>query len=78
MKITGDTLRIWRTVKGLNQQGIARKLNISQQEYSKWESKKYISSAQLLRFLDVCHCTLKELEEIQKLTPPAKRGLNLK
>ena len=70
MRITGETLRLWRTMKRLNQHGVAKKLHISQQEYSKWEHKDYIDGQQLLCFLEVCGCTLKELEAIQKLHPP--------
>ena len=69
MKISGDTLRICRTMKNLNQRGIAMALGISQQEYSKWECKAYINGEQLLRFLDICGCTLEEMQRIQKLTP---------
>lgn len=72
MKITGETLRLWRTMKKMNQYGVAKSLNISQQEYSKWESKEYINGEQLQRFLKICGCTVQELETIQKLTPPRR------
>lgn len=72
MKIAGETLRLWRTMKRLNQHGIAESLNISQQEYSKWECREYVNGEQLQRFLKICGCTIEELENLQKLCPPRK------
>ncbi len=73
MKITGETLRIWRAINKLNQHGIAERLEVSQQEYSKWECRKYVGKKQLQRFLKICGCTLEELQNIQNVNPSAKQ-----
>lgn len=68
MRISGETLRLWRTMKKLNQAGVAKKLKVSQQDYSKWESKVCVSEACLNRFVSVMGCTSKELQDLQKFT----------
>ena len=65
MKIQGETLRKWRTLKRLNQKGVAFKLNMSQQKYSVWEQKKFLSDKCLQKFLTVTSCTIDELITIQ-------------
>jgi predicted transcriptional regulator len=72
MKISGKTLRIWRTMKMIKQVAIAKDLNISQQGYSKWESKDVISSLYLKRFFSATNCTREELDAIEKMHTPDK------
>lgn len=67
MNMNGETLRIWRTMKNMKQITIAKKLNISQQEYSKWENRKNINADCLNRFLVATNCSIEELEAIKKI-----------
>lgn len=67
MPISGETLRIYRTIKKLTQHGVANQMGISQQDYSKWENKEIITQAFLERFLKAMRCSKEELQQIQKL-----------
>lgn len=71
MHIYGETLRLFRTMKKLTQYGVASRMGISQQDYSKWENREIISDQFLQRFLEAMECSKEELLQFQKLfTPP--------
>ncbi|MFT3947004.1 MAG: helix-turn-helix transcriptional regulator [Agriterribacter sp.] len=67
MPVYGETLRVYRTMKKLTQHGVASQLDISQQDYSKWENKEIVTEEFLERFLKAMQCSLEELQQIQKL-----------
>ncbi len=70
-------------MKKLNQKGVAKKLGITQQDYSKWEGKAAVNSRLLERFCQSLNCTIEELRAVQMLLlPPPKKlrytGLQLR
>ncbi|HVK98139.1 MAG TPA: helix-turn-helix transcriptional regulator [Flavisolibacter sp.] len=78
MRIRGETLRLWRNMKNLNQAGVAKTLGNTEQAYSKWERKDLINGECLERFLAAMDCTLERLFEIQKkFLPPPPPNKNL-
>jgi transcriptional regulator with XRE-family HTH domain len=72
MKINGETLRNWRTIKKMKQSAVAEKLNVSQQAFSKWENIEIVSNKYLQRFIQATCCSHEELVKVQEIfTPPA-------
>ena len=65
--ISGETLRLLRSLKKLKQKTIANKLGISQAAYSKMEKCKLITGERLEKLLKAINCTLVEIETIQML-----------
>jgi len=72
MNISGETLRIWRTMKKMKQSVVAKNINISQQEYSKWENKYVLTETCLSRFILATNCSRQELEAIERMHNPDK------
>lgn len=73
MAIYGETLRLYRTMKKLTQNGVASQLGIPQQDYSKWENKETVSDEFLQRFLTALDCSKEELLQLQKIYSPPPR-----
>jgi len=69
-------LRHFRMLKGFSQNGIAKKLGITQQAYSKIESGQIkIDDVRMKEILKVLQCSPDNLKEIEKFfTPPAEKG----
>jgi transcriptional regulator with XRE-family HTH domain len=65
--ITGETLRLLRTLKGIKQANLARELGISQQAYSKLEKCKNINEDKVNNLLMIMECGTEELEELQRI-----------
>jgi transcriptional regulator with XRE-family HTH domain len=65
--INGSTLRQLRTLKGLKQETIAEKLDISQPAYSKLEKRERINGEKLEQFLKALDYTREELEQAVQL-----------
>jgi transcriptional regulator with XRE-family HTH domain len=64
--ITGRTLRVLRTIKGIKQASLARELGISQQAYSKIEKGAHLSAKRLQDILAAMHCTVQDLELLKQ------------
>jgi transcriptional regulator with XRE-family HTH domain len=73
---TGETLKKIRLLKGLNQNGIARKMGITQQAYSKIEKNGVIDERKFLHIMKIIGCSNKELD-IVKNYPPRKTMTDL-
>lgn len=65
----GECIRSLRLLRGLNQKGMAHKLGISQQAYSKIERCHYIDREKLHRILSAMNCSNADLDIIRKLLP---------
>lgn len=68
--ISGESLRILRTWKGLAQKQAARLLGISQPAYSKWEKRKKIEFTMQEKIKKAFKCTDSDMEKIKNLAPP--------
>lgn len=60
----GETLRLLRTIKGMKQEFLARKLGISQPAYSKLEKCAYIKDKKLQEVLRALGCTAEDLDRV--------------
>ncbi len=65
--VSGEVIRKLRHYKGWGQKDACRKLNISQQAYSKIERQNIITHKMLLRIFTAFDCTV---EELTKFIPP--------
>ncbi len=66
-----EKLKLLRLIKGYSQRGIAHKLHITQQAYSKIENCKIRLNNQLLnKILIAMNCTMKDIQEIESLYFP--------
>ena len=65
---SGESIKRLRLLMGLNQKGIAIKLGMTQQGYSKLERCKNIDREKLDKILKAMNCCEEELEIIHKLT----------
>jgi len=72
---TGQTLRLLRTLKGIKQTALAKKLGISQQAYSKLENSKHLREERLRVILTAMNCTPEDIELI-RTWPGQYRFLN--
>lgn len=61
----GDYLKKIRLLKGLNQTGIAKKLGITQQAYSKMENHGNIDEKKFTEIIKIIGCAERELEIIR-------------
>ena len=64
---SGELLKKLRMIKGFNQSGIAKKLGVSQQAYSKLEKTNSISEKKLADILKALDCSETELETITNI-----------
>ncbi|MBS1946827.1 MAG: helix-turn-helix transcriptional regulator [Bacteroidetes bacterium] len=77
---SGETIKLMRLMKGLSQNGVAKKLGISQPAYCKLEKRRKVNRAHLEKILSIIKCSKEELEEIKKFTippPPPPRKVSL-
>lgn len=61
----GNIIKSLRLLKGLSQKGVAKKLGISQQAYSKIESRSRISAQRIeaiLKIININKCEISTLE----------------
>ena len=65
--ITGKTLRLLRTLRGIKQASLARKLGISQQAYSKIEKCDRLSAEKIQVILVAMGCSMQDLELLVQL-----------
>ena len=70
---SGELLKKIRLLKGLNQNGIAKKLGITQQAYSKLEQHDEIDEKKFRQLIKIIGCSDKEVELI-KSYPPRKNS----
>jgi transcriptional regulator with XRE-family HTH domain len=68
--IPGELVRRLRSSKGVKQSVAAKKMDISQQAFSKLESAENISMPKLLLVLAALGSSLHEFETIKNLYPP--------
>ena len=66
---TGDNVRNLRLLKGYKQSTAGKKLDMSQQAYSKIESSAGISKEKTLELIKAFECSLDEFEIILKFIP---------
>lgn len=71
--VSGETIRMLRTLKGMKQTEAAKKLGISQQAYSKMELNNIVSESKLVKILRAFNSSLQDLEHIIKFTPPINK-----
>lgn len=64
---SGDTLKKLRLIKGLNQKGIAQKLGITQQAYSKIENLEKIEDEKVAYILKKLNWAFIEIDEIKMM-----------
>jgi transcriptional regulator with XRE-family HTH domain len=69
MVISGELVRRLRNSKGVKQSVVAKRMNISQQAFSKLESAENISMAKLLLVIAALESSLPEFEIIKNLPP---------
>ncbi len=69
---TGEILKKIRLLKGLNQKGIAKKLGITQQAYSKLENNGHFDEKKFMQLIKAIGCSDKELEIVICYPPPKK------
>jgi len=62
---SGEVLKKIRLLKGLNQNGIAKKLRITQQAYSKLENNGCLSEGKFMQLVKAIGCTDKKLELVK-------------
>ena len=62
---TGEVLKKIRLLKGLNQNGIAKKLGITQQAYSKIENNGGLDEKKFSQIIKAIGCSDKELEIVR-------------
>jgi transcriptional regulator with XRE-family HTH domain len=70
--LTGDFLRQLRTLRGIKQTVIAKKLGISQQAYSKLEKCKEIDKNREDNLLMILQCNKEDVEDLAKIFSPVK------
>ena len=68
--VSGQTIRMLRILKGMKQTEASKKLGISQQAYSKMESKNVISESKIVKILWALNSSLQDVEHIIKNYPP--------
>lgn len=68
--IPGELVRRLRSSKGVKQSVAAKRMDISQQAYSKLESAESISMPKLLLVIAALESTLHEFETVKNLYPP--------
>ncbi len=66
----GGLLKKIRLLKGLNQKGIAKKLGMTQQAYSKKENNGALSEKEFMHIMKFIGCSTKELEFVRNYPPP--------
>lgn len=64
---SGTNIRKIRLLKGLNQKGIATRLGISQQAYSKIEKQTKIPEARIMTLLNAIGANLTELSAVNSI-----------
>ena len=69
---SGEVLKKIRLLKGLNQNGIAKKLRITQQAYSKLEKNSSLNEEKFMHLVKAIGCSDKELEIVRSYPPPRK------
>ena len=62
---SGEVLKKIRLLKGLNQNGIAKKLGITQQAYSKLENSSRLNENKFMQVTKAIDCSDKELEIVR-------------
>lgn len=67
---SGETLKMIRLLKGLNQNGIAKKLGITQQAYSKIENNGSMNEKKFMQIVKSIDCTERELEIVRSYSSP--------
>ena len=70
----GEKLKMLRMIKGFPQNGVAKKLGITQQAYSKLEKQsKKIPLFRIEEILKTLNCSNEDFKKVEKLfTPPRK------
>ena len=69
-----EKIKILRMVKNYSQSGIAKKLGISRQAYSKMENRKTkISEKRMTQILRIMQCTDDELKKIETFYSSLKK-----
>jgi transcriptional regulator with XRE-family HTH domain len=64
---SGETLRLIRTLKGIKQNTIAKKIGISQPAYCKLEQQVYIREDKLLKLLISLDSDKEEMEKVKTM-----------
>jgi len=70
--LSGDLLKKLRMIKGLNQSGIAKKMGVTQQAYSKLEKSRHINDQKFKIIIKALQCSDKDIEWIKNY-PPSKK-----
>lgn len=70
MIVSGETIRMLRTIKGMKQETMAKELGISQPAYCKLEQCDEINGKRLDKIISVFGYTKEELENVIKNSPP--------
>jgi transcriptional regulator with XRE-family HTH domain len=71
----GEKLKMLRMIRGFSQKGIAKKLGITQQAYSKLENQsKKLSRKRVDAILKTLDCSNEEFEKVEKFfAKPSKK-----
>ena len=67
---SGEVLKKLRLLKGLNQNGVAKKLGITQQAYSKIENNGSMDEKKFLQIIKSIDCSDRELEIVRSYSSP--------
>ena len=63
-------------IKGLNQSGIAKKVRMTQQAYSKLEKSRHIKEQKFKIIIKALQCSDKEIEWVKNYPPSGNSNLN--
>lgn len=74
----GKSIQALRKIKGLSQLQVAKMLAVSQQAYSKLEKQEWVEYDKVEKILSLLNSSRRELEAINKFTPPPRKKNNIK
>ncbi len=66
----GENLKTLRTLKGIPQKAMAKKMGISQAAVSKIEHSKNIGIKVTEKYMKALHFTNEEIEKLKRILPP--------
>lgn len=67
---TGENLKLLRTIKGIPQKTVAKKLGVSQPAVSKTEHSKIVHQQIFEKYLKAINGSTEELEKLKIILPP--------
>jgi DNA-binding XRE family transcriptional regulator len=72
--VPGELIKLLRTLKGIKQEYVAKKLGIKQQAISKLEKCGRVSVCKFSQIVQLFNCTQDDIEAAKKVLPPPPRN----